>query len=127
MTAKGDSARARARLRGLVSEVRARMVAVNDRNAEEVAALARTLVPMGATGRARAAIKSYSQGEEGAIIDFGPLSRILEGGTVPRFTKAGLYRGVGPALPFVNPALDATKQQRMARIRKVVREAIRNG
>ena len=82
MNGKADSARARARLRTFVPEVRARMVAVNDRNAEEVAALARTLVPMGATGRARAAIKSYSQGEDGAIIDFGPLSRILEGGTL---------------------------------------------
>ncbi|SHF67487.1 hypothetical protein SAMN05444339_11035 [Loktanella atrilutea] len=103
------------------------MIAANEQNADDVAALARVLVPSGATGRAKAAIKSYSLGEEGAVIDFGPLSRILEGGTVPRYTKAGYYRGIGPALPFVNPALNATKAKRRARIRKIVREVLRNG
>ena len=52
----------------------------NQDNAQEIVRVARVLVPAGKTARAKAAIKAIPQGD-GQLIDFGPLSKILEGGT----------------------------------------------
>lgn len=98
--------------------------AANRDNAELVVDVARALVPVGETARARSAIKNVQDGK-GQIVDFGPLSKILEGGTAERFTKDGQSRGRGPKLPFARPALAATKTKRAARNRKAVKAAIR--
>ena len=94
---------------------------INRQNAEDVADVARALIPK-RTGVAGALIRLLDQAR-GTLIDFGPLSRILEGGTQDRQTKAGKNRGKGPRRPFVNPALAATRRIRNARNRKGVRDA----
>ncbi|MEM8822040.1 MAG: hypothetical protein AAGF30_00370 [Pseudomonadota bacterium] len=127
MSAKEDSMRIRRKLRNLPEKLVQAMTNANDENADDLAGVARTLVRQGATGRARAAIRAFSFGREGAVVDFGPLSKILEGGTKQRTTKDGKNRGRSPAFPFVNPALKATKARRRKRIRDAVRKSIRDG
>lgn len=103
----------------------------NEDNANEVVRVARVLVPVGQTARAKAAIKTTPEGATGQMIDFGPLSKILEGGTKERHTKSGKSTGEGPALPFVNPSLKATEDKRRKRYQKAARDAVaeakRNG
>lgn len=93
-------------------------------NAQEVTRIARVLVPVGETGRSKAAIKATAVGN-GQLMDFGPLSSILEGGTRDRFHKSGKGVGAGPARPFVNPAMKATAKKRTDRIRKALRDAVK--
>ncbi|MDO6587332.1 hypothetical protein Q4543_17610 [Salipiger sp. 1_MG-2023] len=97
-------------------------------NASEIVRVAQILVPVGETARSKAAIKATPAGD-GQIIDFGPLSKILEGGTVERFHKtgkrAGRSTGKGPAVPFVNPSMKATAKTRLARTRKALRDAVK--
>lgn len=125
-SATRQSQRIRQKLRNLAPKIKNDMIRANEQNAEDWAALARVLVPQGATGRSRAAIKTTSLGASGVLIDFGPLSKVLEGGTAKRSTKFGANRGAGPSLPFVNPSKKATAAKRRARIRKVVRGAIKD-
>lgn len=96
----------------------------NEDNGETVLQLARVLVPVGATARTKAAIRGARQGD-GYLMDFGPLSKILEGGTKERFHKTGKSVGRGPALPYINPSLKATAKKRAARYRKAIRDAIK--
>ncbi|WP_226559617.1 hypothetical protein [Salipiger thiooxidans] len=97
----------------------------NEENANQIARVAKVLAPVGKTARSKAAIKVEKHGESGRIVDFGPLSSILEGGTAERQTKTGKSTGKGPKRPFVNPALDATDEFRTARNRKAVRDALK--
>ncbi|WP_226782751.1 hypothetical protein [Oceaniglobus trochenteri] len=99
--------------------------AANRDNGELVLQVARVLVPVGATGKTKAAIKGRREGEHGYLMDFGPLSSILEGGTKERVNKAGKSSGKGPKRPFVNPALKATDRKRRARANKALRDAIK--
>jgi len=96
----------------------------NKENAELIVDTAKALVPV-ATGTSRALIRNIDGPEGSQIVDFGPISRILEGGTEERVSKTGKKSGKGPALPFKNPAMDATKTKRYARNRKAVRDAIK--
>lgn len=112
-------------LNKLPATAKQRLTAANKANGEELAAVARVLVPVGATGRAKAAIKGRAVAD-GYEVDFGPLSRILEGGTQERFHKTGKSVGKGPKRPFVNPALKATDKKRRARNRKAIRDAIKD-
>ena len=94
-------------------------------NANEVVRVAKVLVPASESGRANAAIKTTAVGN-GQLMDFGPLSAILEGGTQERFHKKnGKSVGAGPALPFVNPSMRSTSKSRMARVRKALRDAVK--
>lgn len=115
-----------AMLNKLPATAKKRLIAANKANGEELAAVARVLVPVGATGRARAAIKGRAVGD-GYEVDFGPLSRILEGGTGERTQKTtGKSTGKMPKRPFVNPALKATDKKRRSRNRKAIRDAIKD-
>ena len=96
----------------------------NQDNAQEIVRVARVLVPAGKTARAKAAIKAIPQGD-GQLIDFGPLSKILEGGTEERQHKDGHRTGKGPKIPFVSPAMKATYKKRRARTRKAIRDAVK--
>lgn len=97
----------------------------NEDNANAVVRVARVLVQEGKTARAKAAIKATPEGDTGQMIDFGPLSSILEGGTKERQHKSGKSTGKGPKLPFVNPALKATEDMRRKRYQKAARDAVR--
>ena len=97
----------------------------NEDNANAVVSVAKVLVPVGKTARSKAAIKTTPQGAGGQLMDFGPLSSILEGGTVERYHKSGKSVGKGPERPFVNPAMKATQKQRAAQYRKAARDAIK--
>ena len=112
----------RKRIRRAVPIAKAKFERVNAENAEEVATVARVLIPE-KSGQARSLIRTYPWPTGGHAVDFGPLAKILEGGTEERFTKTGARRGRGPKKPFVNPALGATKSRRAARNRKAVRAA----
>jgi hypothetical protein len=101
----------------------------NRENAELIVDVAKVLAPV-KSGATRAAIRNVPAVDGGQLIDFGPLSKILEGGTAPRFHKSGKSVGSGPARPFVNPALQGTKKKRTARNRKAVKaaiQAVKNG
>ncbi|MBN9890117.1 hypothetical protein [Salipiger abyssi] len=95
----------------------------NEDNADEWIRVAKILVPVGETGRAKAAIRTTKQGK-GQLMDFGPLSSILEGGTQERFHKSGKGTGKGPKLPFVRPAERATEDARNERLAKALRDAV---
>jgi hypothetical protein len=96
----------------------------NRDNAELIVAVARVLVPV-ASGTTRRLIKNVPAAEGGQIISFGPLSKILEGGTGVRTTKTGASRGVGSKRAFKNPAMKGTKKRRDLRNRQAVKAAIR--
>ena len=111
-------------LNDLPAETRKELAKANEDNGRAVLAVARVLVPVGRTGRSKAAIRGEKQGN-GFLMDFGPLSSILEGGTKERFTKTGARRGKGPKRPFVNPAMRATLRKRRRRLQKALRDAVR--
>lgn len=96
----------------------------NREGAEMIVDVAKALISS-RSGASRAAIKNAPGVDGGQIIDFGPLSKIIEGGTAPRTTKDGQNRGSGPAQPFVQPALQGTKRKRRAINRKAVKRALR--
>lgn len=93
----------------------------NADSAAELTRVAKALVAK-RTGTAMALIRFYPSGD-GQLVDFGPLSKILEGGTKQRFTKSGANRGAAPAQPFVNPAMRATRDFRRKRALAAVRAA----
>ena len=96
----------------------------NRENAEAIVDVAKVLIPS-RSGVSRSKVRNVPAADGGQLIDFGPLSKILEGGTAKRSTATGANRGVGPSRPFVNPALQGTKKKRNARNRKAVKAAIR--
>lgn len=116
--------RAERMLKQLPATTRKHLTQANEDNGQFVLQVARVLVPEGETGRAKAAIRGSKQGD-GFLMDFGPLSSILEGGTGERTTKTGASRGRMPKRPFVNPALKATAKKRRRRSNKALRDAIR--
>ncbi|WP_238394049.1 hypothetical protein [Rhodovulum sulfidophilum] len=125
MTARTSGFRATAvMLRTLPKSVERKIEAANAENAEDLMRTAKVLIPE-KTGKARRLIKAMPQGDGGVLVDFGPLSKILEGGTEERHHKDGKSTGKGPARPFVNPALQVTEKRRKNRARKAVRDAIR--
>lgn len=112
-------------LRRLPDAARERIEDANAEGGRDLERVARTLVPE-KSGATRQAITGAPQPGGGYLVDFGPLSKILEGGTAPRVTLTGASRGEMPALPFVNPALQATRAQRRRRIREALQAAIRS-
>lgn len=126
MTVKTTGFRSlKGKIRRAVPIAQSKFASVNKENAEDVAALARVLVPKGETLTAVASIRTFKwPGDATAYaVSFGPLSRILEGGTEERFTTDGQARGRSPARPFVTPAFGGTRAKRKARNRKAVRDA----
>lgn len=114
-------------LEKLPETTRRHLSQANEDNAKLIERTAKVLVPTGETLRAKAAIKRTPQSDGGQLLDFGPLSAILEGGTEERQHKTGIRAGKstgkGPKRPFVNPAMKATAKQRRARANKAVRDA----
>lgn len=117
----------RAKLRNLGPKAERTFEAVNRESGEEIVALAKVLVPEGDTGRARASIMGRPWEGTSYLVDFGPLAKILEGGTAPRTTKDGQSRGIGPPRPFVNDAIRGTRKKRQARYRKAVKGLLKDG
>ena len=117
-------AKVRRMLVKLTPEITEEFESANRDNAELIVDLAKVLIPS-RSGVSRSLIRNVPAQDGGQIIDFGPLSKILEGGTVERVTQEGESRGVGPARPFVNPALSGTKAKRNSRNRKAVKVAIK--
>ncbi|MGH1579076.1 hypothetical protein [Planktotalea sp.] len=111
-------------LRKITPEVVKQFETANADNADLIVDTAKALIPV-QSGVSRRLIRSIPGEGTSQIVDFGPISRILEGGTAQRFTKDGKNRGKGPARPFKNPAMNATKNDRKARNRKAVKDAIR--
>lgn len=95
----------------------------NKENADLIVATAKALIPED-SGTSRRLIKTVPEEGTSQLIDFGPISRILEGGTQQRTTKAGKNAGKGPARPFKNPAMNGTQNKRNARNRKALKAAI---
>lgn len=122
LTATGMG-RARRALLKITPAIEQEFEKANRDNAELIVSTSKALIST-RSGVSRALIKNVADGE-GQIIDFGPLSKILEGGTEQRFTKSGANRGAGPARPFVNPAMSATKRKRNTRNRKAVKDGLR--
>ena len=111
-------------LETMPATTRKHLIKANAENANLIVRTAKVLVPVGKTGRAKALIKTKPQGD-GQLIDFGPLSAILEGGTAPRQTKTGANRGVGPKRAFVGPSMTATYKTRRKTTSKAVTAAIK--
>lgn len=93
-------------------------------NAEDLARTAKVLIPK-KTGKAAGLIKS-SKVADGYQVDFGPLSRVLEGGRKKGESRKGRKYGAMPASPFVNPALKATEKRCKARIRRAANRAMKD-
>lgn len=92
-------------------------------NAQDLARTAKVLIPK-RTGKA-ASLIAASKVADGHQVDFGPLSRILEGGREKGVAKSGRKYGAMPASPFVNPALKATEKRCKARVRRAARRAMK--
>lgn len=118
--------RVRARLNGLGEKVNWTFAEAHRESGEEIVALAKVLVPEGGTGDARRLIKGQPWEGTSYMIDFGPLSKILDGGTEERSANAGESRGRGRARPFDNPAIQATKKKRQARYRRAVKGLLKD-
>jgi len=116
--------KARRLLLKITPAIKAEFEAANRENAELIVDVAKVLAPS-KSGFTRGRIRNVPAVDGGQIIDFGPLSRILEGGTELRATKTGANRGKGPARPFVRPAMQGTKKKRAARNRKAIKAAIK--
>ena len=82
----------------------------NRESAEDLAAVARALIPS-VTGANRAKIRTFPGEGTGHVVDFGDKAKVIEGKNAPR--------------PFVNPALRATKDSRRKRAAKAVRDSIK--
>lgn len=99
-------------LNNLSKKAEAHLNKANRENGEEIARLARILIPGaedGATGQSRLAIKG-KEVAEGYLINFGPKAKVIEGNNAPR--------------PFVNPALKVTRKSRRRRNNKALKKAI---
>jgi len=150
---KRDLDRARMIMRALPEEVRKGIDDALDKGADEVASRARTLAPVGdpADGNLRDAIevrrdlagfsprgalkKLFSgQGSGGGFARFigvfprkrgdaGWYAAWVEFGTSERFTKAGAFRGVGPAQPFLGPAFFGARKKVQARVSRAISKA----
>jgi len=116
-------ARSKALIRKITPAVTDEFKKANRENAQAIVSTAKALVHS-SSGKSRSSIKAVSDGDTGQIIDFGPLSKILEGGTKQRTNKSGANRGKGPKLPFKNPAMSATAKKRRARNRLALKLAI---
>lgn len=93
-------------------------------NGEEIVRTAKILAPVGKTGKTRAAIKAEVVAD-GIKLDFGPLSKVLEGGRKAGVSKSGRKIGAAPAQPFVNPALKATQKRRAGRLRRAANKSVK--
>ena len=86
--------------------------------AKVIAAAAKAKAPQGPTGKLKKAVKAKMLKQIGnyprsaaAAVDrkIAPHAFIIEYGTKPRYQKSGRYTGIGPAIPFFRPAVDANK------------------
>lgn len=118
------SKRARRALVKITPAIEAEFERANRENAELIVDVAKALIPS-RSGESRSKIRNQSGQDTSQIIDFGPLSKILEGGTDERTTKTGASRGKGPARPFVGPAMKGTQTKRDARNRRAVKQGLR--
>lgn len=119
MTIEGTK-KASDRLAGIGKKLARRLSKTNIKNAEEIADVARILVPLGTKdeqARTRSQITtevvpdSKGGGTDAVMIDFGPRAKVVEGNKGPT--------------PFVNPALEVTRNRRRARIRRAIKAASR--
>lgn len=77
-------------------------------------------------GQSREAIHGTAQADGSYLVDFGPLSKILEGGRDdPRADPSGKNIGTSAAHPFVNPALSVTRKKHKARAKRAVNKAVK--
>tara|TARA_R100000951_G_scaffold116730_1_gene130203 strand:- start:8611 stop:8949 length:339 start_codon:yes stop_codon:yes gene_type:complete len=97
-------------LRKITPEIEAKFATANRENADQIADLARVLIPK-RTGLSAAAIRTIPADNGGQIVDFGKKAKVIEGKNAPR--------------PFVNPAMKATAKARKARNRKAIRDAVK--
>ena len=116
----------RSRLAKIGARAEEEFIRANRKSAEEIEDLAKALVPE-KSGAARLAIRSGPLQGTAHYVDFGPMARILEGDTEQRTTKDGKNRGVRKGTPFANPAIQATRKKRQARMRKAVRGLLKDG
>jgi len=86
--------------------------------AKVVAAAARGKAPRGPSGNLKKGVKakflrqisSYPRSAAAAVDrKIARHAHIIEYGTKPRYQKSGRYTGIGPAMPFFRPAVDANK------------------
>lgn len=120
ITGADELARKLAKLARIAGPRMDRALAANARDVEQAA---KVLIPR-ASGAAAAAIHS-KQVMDGHEIDFGPLSKVLEGGRKAGVAKSGKKYGASRAQPFVNPALSATLKRRKARVRRAASAAVK--
>lgn len=99
-----------ARLNALGKRAKAALAEANRESAEELAGVARVLI---VSDEQRPRIVTEMAADGGAIVDFGPKAKVIEGRSGPR--------------PFVNPALKATRSRRRARNRKALKSALALG
>lgn len=115
MSASSDAARIARKFKALRAAVAREMQAAVRDNAADLVRVARVLVPAGGDvhgdGRERDKINFAMVGQTSALLDFGPKSKVIEGNRGPR--------------PFVNPAIEATRNRRAARFRSASRKAVK--
>lgn len=78
--------------------------------------------------RSRSPLTTKDEGESVAVYVGLPARGpgvLIEWGTGPRYTKAGSYRGMGPAIPFMRPAWEANKTKVLDDFAKALWEDIR--
>lgn len=100
--------------------------------ADVIADSARSKAPEGPTGNLKRGIRStllrrlLGRPAAGAGVDYAiaPHAHLVEFGTSARHQKSGKYTGIGPAKPFLRPAIDESKESVMEIIRRGIKEII---
>ena len=103
------------KLSELPDRVKAKVDEATRQSGDELIRIAKVLIPVGTDkendGYERDKITG-TQNEDGSYLcDFGPKSKVIEGGRGPR--------------PFVNPALSVTRKKHAARAKRAVNTAVK--
>jgi hypothetical protein len=103
------------KLTQLPARIKAKIDQEIQKSADELVRTAKVLIPVGGDehgdGHERDKIVSIPQAEGAVLVDFGPKSKVIEGGNAPR--------------PFVNPALAVTRKRHAARAKRAVSRAVK--
>lgn len=124
MTVLGADA-LRRKLSKLDDKIMKHVAKANQASGEELIRIAKVLVHS-PNGKSRAAIKGTANADGSYFCDFGPLSKVLEGGRKDAIADPGGENiGTTAARPFVNPALQVTRKKHSARAKRAMKKGVK--
>lgn len=104
------------RLADLPARIKRNVDRMTKQSADELVRTAKVLIPMGGDvhgdGIERDKITATQNSDGSVLVDFGPKSKVIEGGPAPR--------------PFVNPALSVLRKKHRARASRAVNKAVKD-